>query len=497
MRPAPTCPRFPVPAAAPVCARGGGAAFLRGLCLAALALVGGCQTPAAPFACGDGSVLPQSRPGALARQLLADTAVEATHHPRRDTWALLSESADFLHALRHDIAGKRFACCHGAPGPVAPCGPEPDGLALEADLRALTGKDLQPADVRLYPDGGEALAAVEDLIDRATCRIDVLMFLWDNDPLGWDIARRLAARAGPDCPVRVLVDGGGNLIFGLPDTAPVADVNRVVCWLARQPYVEVLRTRDPCARYDHRKLVLVDGRAAWTGGRNFTQDSFFGQHDLSFTLDGPLAGELAETFERFWREQGGGGCGNSAPSSAEGVPPAPNAWARLVYTEPTSHELADTISRAVDDARRYVFAENVYFSDGRVIAQLIEARRRGVDVRVVLTVESNSELFNRVNRVTANCLLRAGCRVYLYPGMTHVKALAVDGVWAYTGTANFDPLSMRHDHELGLAVSAGPVIAELEQRVFCADFRPEWELHAPLPLSAGDRAAELLASLFL
>jgi phosphatidylserine/phosphatidylglycerophosphate/cardiolipin synthase-like enzyme len=81
--------------------------------------------------------------------------------------------------------------------------------------------------------------------------------------------------------------------------------------------------------------------------------------------------------------------------------------------------------------------------------------------------------------------------------MTHVKALAVDGCWAYTGSGNFDPLSLRHDRELGLAISAGPAIAELEQRLFGADCRPEWELHEPLPLAPGDRAAELLANLFL
>jgi cardiolipin synthase len=431
----------------------------------------------------------------LTRQVLGDTVVEGVRHPVRDVRALVAETGDFLHALRYDLAGKRTAR-RGPPGAVVPCAWEPDPLALEAELRTLTGKGLRPADVRLYPDGGEALTALEDLIDRATCRVDVLMFLWDNDPVGWDVARHLAARAGPDCPVKVLVDGGGNLVLGLPETAPVGDVNRAVCWLARQPYVEVRRTRNPCARFDHRKLVLADGRTAWTGGRNFTQASFFGQHDLSFTLDGPLAAELTGTFERFWHEQGGGG-GGSTPPADDVLPPVPNAWARLVYTEPGSHELADTISRAVDGARRYVFAENVYFSDGRLIEQLVEARRRGADVRVVLTVESSCDLFNRVNRVTADRLLRGGCRVYLYPGMTHVKALAVDGVWAYTGTANFDPLSMRHDHELGLAVSAGPVIAELEQRVFLADFRPEWELHEPLPLTHGDRAAELLASLFL
>ena len=81
----------------------------------------------------------------------------------------------------------------------------------------------------------------------------------------------------------------------------------------------------------------------------------------------------------------------------------------------------------------------------------------------------------------ANRLLRAGIRVYLYPGMTHVKAVVVDGVWAYLGTGNLDPLSLRHNYELGLAISDGPVIADLEQRLFVEDMRPETELMRPLP----------------
>ena len=58
--------------------------------------------------------------------------------------------------------------------------------------------------------------------------------------------------------------------------------------------------------------------------------------------------------------------------------------------------------------------------------------------------------------MTANRLLRAGVRVYLYPGMTHVKATTVDGLWAYLGTGNFDALSLRHNRELGLAVGRRP-----------------------------------------
>ncbi|HJT78342.1 MAG TPA: phosphatidylserine/phosphatidylglycerophosphate/cardiolipin synthase family protein, partial [Gemmataceae bacterium] len=230
------------------------------------------------------------------------------------------------------------------------------------------------------------------------------------------------------------------------------------------------------------------------GGRNFTQRAFLGQHDLSFTLEGPLAGELAGSFDRFWRQQGGPP--GAAPPEAEPCPVAVNAWARLVRTEPGEREIAATLYAAVDRARVRVVTENPYFSDRRLIARLIAAARRGVDVRAVLTLDGDHAVYNAANRVVANRLRAAGVRVYLYPGMTHVKALAVDGCWAYTGTANFDPLSMRRDRELGLALGDGPVVGELEAELL-SDCRPEWELLAPLPLSPHDRAAAVLAELFL
>jgi cardiolipin synthase len=471
--------------------RGSGWACL-GACL--LAVTAGCQAPPArPAACDpDGPVPP--RKAVLARQLLADTAVAVAHHPARAGYTLLTEPVAYLRAAAVGTFYKRLVLpLAPEPPPLDPARPTLDPAALEEELQKVAGNELRPADVRLFVDGPEALAALHRVIDGAACRIDVLMYLWDSDPLGEEVAAHLASRAGPGCRVRVLVDGGGNLIDGLPKGASAAEVNRVVCRLARQPYVEVIRTRNAAARFDHRKLVVADGRLAWSGGRNFTAPSFFEYHDLSYTLAGPLAGEMAEVFEDFWREQGG----TPAPPTPESPAPVANAWARLVRTRPVRRQLAQVLYRAVDRARHHVYMENPYFSDPRVIARLARARQRGADVRVVLTVHSDSPAVDRSNKVTANRLLRAGVRVYLYPGMTHVKATAVDGRWAYLGTGNFDALSLRHNRELGLAVGEGPLIAELERRLFLPDFRPEWELTEPLPLSAAEYLYEALASLFL
>jgi cardiolipin synthase A/B len=100
-------------------------------------------------------------------------------------------------------------------------------------------------------------------------------------------------------------------------------------------------------------------------------------------------------------------------------------------------------------------------------------------------------------RAVANRLLQAGIRVFLYPEMTHAKAIVVDGVWAYLGTGNFDPLSLRHNQELGLSISGSPLIGDLERQFFLQDMRPEWEMKEPLPLTFHDWLCEWVASLCL
>ena len=266
-----------------------------------------------------------------------------------------------------------------------------------------------------------------------------------------------------------------------------------MCWLSQQPHVELIRIRNPFAHFDHRKLVVVDGRTAWAGGRNFTYPAFFVRHDLSFTLQGPLVTAMEQCFENYWRDQGG----EPAHLDEDSAPISANAAGRLVENTPTHHSLRHALYHAIDSARAHVWLENPYLSDNGVVNKLARARRRGVDARVVVTIQSDSNSINHANRVTANRLLKAGVRVYLYPGRVHTKAALVDGCWAYLGSGNFDSLSLRRNHELGVVFGPGPFVDELSETLFQADFNPDWELRAPIPLTIEDYAYEMLGGVFL
>jgi cardiolipin synthase len=464
-----------------------------------LLLAAGCQTPPAePGGCTTHSST-SNRYGLLTRQVLGDTAEEIAHHPLRAGRIVVADQASWFGSISRGILGKRLAMrLHGAA-----CLPTDDSGPLDPELLET---NLQPAGVQLYRDGGAALTVLEQMIDSATCRIDMLMYLWENDPVGWEIAHHVAAWAAPGRRVRILIDGGANLTFAPPDAdntssgsssskrVTAGEVNAVVCWLARQPGIELVRIRNPFGHFDHRKLVLIDGQAAWAGGRNFSHAAFFVRHDVSFTLFGPLVTQLQEGFERYWCDQGG------KPACAPTTTPplaAANAAGRIVENSPTEHSLRHALYHAIDHSRRTAWMENPYFTDNGVICKLAQARRRGVDTRAILTIQSDSESINHANRVIADRLLAAGVRVYLYPGRLHTKSAVVDGWWAYLGSGNFDLLSLHRNHELGVVFGPGPVVEELETTLFQADFNPDWELHEPLPLTCEDYYYEMLGALLL
>jgi cardiolipin synthase len=456
-----------------------------------LMVAAGCRMPAGRVTACRPTLAP--RQAILTVQAAEDTAVIAAYHPFLSGRVLLTEPLGYLRVGYSGIAEKRlYTKFMPTPAPIGCDRPTLDRDELEGEARRVSGVPAAPADIRIYLDGCEALSALDAVIDEAVCRIDVHMYLWGSDQIGWHVAQKLAAKAGPNLPVRILMDGGGQLVHGEPKDARADEVNKAVCWLARQPHVQMIRSRNGGFRFDHRKLVIADGRVAWDGGRNFVDSAFFKDHDLSYTVDGPLAAKWAGRFDENWEFQGGEH--RSAPAAAPVDSPTPNALARLVHTRPTDHSLVRLIYDAVARARHHVYVENPYFGDNHLLYLLAQARQRGADVRVVLTAQSDSPLYDHSNKVMANRLLAAGCRVYLYPGMTHVKAMAVDGVWAYTGTGNFDNLSLRHNREAGVAVSDGPFLPEFEDRLFQADFNPEWELTAPLTVSPLDYLAEFIAT---
>jgi cardiolipin synthase len=164
---------------------------------------------------------------------------------------------------------------------------------------------------------------------------------------------------------------------------------------------------------------------------------------------------------------------------------------RILQTRNFDSDIYKAQIAAIQSAQSYILIENAYFSDDRTVYELGRARRRGVDVHLIIPFEGNHGPLNASNRVTVNKLLELGIRVHAYPGMTHIKAAIYDG-WASMGSANFDKLSLKVNKELNLATSDPETVNALMEQVFIPDMLMSREIMSPFETTVMTHLAEII-----
>ena len=221
-------------------------------------------------------------------------------------------------------------------------------------------------------------------------------------------------------------------------------------------------------------------------------------HDVMVELHGPVVASLEDEFRRDWAHEGLLGdlayAVELARPPREVPPPRPeDQWIkmRLLPTKTAWKPFSAAVQGAIGKAKNYIYLENPYLFDKRVIIALVRARNRGVDVRVVLPRVNDLKPGGRSNLVLANYLLEHGVRVFFYPGMTHVKALLVDD-WACLGSANLNHLSLRVCQEHNVATSNPAFAARLKRELFDEDFTRSYGLTEPVSIEWVDFLADLI-----
>ncbi|MGD8477991.1 MAG: phospholipase D-like domain-containing protein, partial [Burkholderiales bacterium] len=167
---------------------------------------------------------------------------------------------------------------------------------------------------------------------------------------------------------------------------------------------------------------------------------------------------------------------------------------RVLKTSPEDAQILKSQITAIRASQQRIYIQNAYFTSDAILYELVMARRRGVDVRVILPLRSDFGLIDRANAIAANKMIANGIRVYIYPRMSHVKGAIYDG-WACLGSANFDALSLQVNRELNIATSHPPFVDELLQRVFLTDMESSVELTEPFPSQWHDFLTDLIADM--
>jgi phosphatidylserine/phosphatidylglycerophosphate/cardiolipin synthase-like enzyme len=359
------------------------------------------------------------------------------------------------------------------------------------DLGGCYGGPSRAARLTPLPSSRAAVDSLLTLIAGAQIRIDLMIYGWQDDPTGRLVADALAERARSGVRVRLLVDKAAHVIH---NPAAARGEPTFLDALACVPNVTLVFAPDACGRFDHRKLAVIDDRVAWSGSMILTDVALRRWRNYSYLAEGPIVADFAAVFASRWRDVGQPAEPPLIRPGSLDVPEDPDLRVRLIETDVGGERsLKSTIYHAVDNATDHIYLSNPYFSDEILVAKLIAARARGVDVRVVLTLRGNIERMNRFSALNANRLFRGGCRVYLYPAMTHVKAMSADGTWAYLGTGNFDELSLRNNREVGLSISGAGAVRQVDETLFLPDMAASEELHALLPAPKGRLALEALS----
>jgi cardiolipin synthase len=260
----------------------------------------------------------------------------------------------------------------------------------------------------------------------------------------------------------------------------------------------VRASANPWLTVDHRKCIVIDSRQAYLGGMNIGREYRYEWHDMMVGVTGPIVGRLEKDFRKAWAHAGPFGDLAYAWVSTVGRISLKRTGMtngidiRPLRTATGKVEIYRAQLEAIQQAKRYIYIENAYFDDDTSLRALIQARRRGVDVRVVLPGENDNGIMHTSNQFMANEMVRNGIRVYAYPGMTHVKAAIYDG-WACLGSAIFDKMSLRISQELDVAFSDPATVGRLERELFEADFKCSREQKTPVPLDWLDSLVKTLA----
>ncbi|MBI3730236.1 MAG: cardiolipin synthase [Burkholderiales bacterium] len=339
--------------------------------------------------------------------------------------------------------------------------------ALAALEEAVTGSPLIAGNhVTLLFDGPQTMNAMMTAIRKAKDHIHLETYIFDQDELGLEFARLLIEKQQAGVEVNIIYDSVGTI--GTPqgffDNMKAAGIHL----LAFNP-VNPAKLRGPWLpnRRDHRKILIVDGEVAFTGGVNisasYANSSLFrskskdpgkiGWRDTHIQITGPAVAAFQWIFLETWLN-----VDDSPPADKLYFPVLKNQgnkMVRVLASEPESNPaIYKAYLLAIQEARNSIHITSAYFvPDAQILKALIAAAKRGVDVKIIMPGVTDSGLVFHAGQSFYDEMLAGGIKVYqLNISVLHAKTAVIDQVWSTVGSTNIDTRSFLHNKEINVVV---------------------------------------------
>lgn len=345
--------------------------------------------------------------------------------------------------------------------------------------------------VTLLENGEQYFPRVFEAIRRAEQEILLETFILFEDKVGYELRDLLVDAAQRGVRITVSLDG-----FGCGELTPQFLTSLSDAGVRLQmfdPAPRHLGIRTNWFRRLHRKIVVVDGVIAFIGGINFSADHLgdFGpeaKQDYSVEVKGPAVVDIHHfallqsgrpARAKYWWQRRRSRRSELAFNEHDGQ-------VRLVYRDNHEHQtdIEEVYLQVLRSAKRRVVIANAYFFPGyRLLREIRNAARRGVEVRLVLQGQPDMMIAKLAARMLYDYLLKAGVVIYEYcERPLHGKVALVDEDWSTVGSSNLDPLSLSLNLEANVLIRDRAFNRELFQRLehlshnHCTVMRPN---HAP------------------
>jgi cardiolipin synthase A/B len=373
--------------------------------------------------------------------------------------------ADAVTAAGAEAATEAFAARHS---------PRPHDAAL--DFAWSTAATIEP-----WVEGRSFFPRIFADVEEAHSSVHILMFGWREGEVGTEMAALLERKLAEGVEVRVIVDAFGSrpngaareMFTGLADAGAQIVVNDTVPLDRDGLYPDDRRLdwrQDEVGRADHRKLYVVDGKVAWTGGAGI-EDHFEngGFHDVMVRVTGDVVRQAQAAFLTSFRGHGG-----PLPADLDPYFPAPadpgETPIALAQVIPGGFVAASqAIREQIDGARRRLDVMNPYLTDRDMLERIVAAARRGVRVRLVVSETSNNAQASAALRHRYDDLIAAGAEIWELPGtVVHAKVVVADDVVSF-GTVNLDSWALYRNSEIMMIARSPAAAALFEERLFEPD----------------------------
>lgn len=338
-------------------------------------------------------------------------------------------------------------------------------------VQRMTGYPILPCEDAVYYPLGELLwKDMVEALETAEHFIFAEYFIVE-DGLMWDTMVEIMARkAAQGVDVRVMYDDFGSISTYSKENVRRLRRKGIQC-VAFNP---VKRIKGTINYRDHRKMLIVDGKTAFSGGINLADEYInhvekFGHwKDIGFRITGAPVHNYTCMFAEFWNAFSKTEISVEALRAATAAEPVrkANGYVLSYYDSPVrTEDVSNTLyAELLSQATRYAWFYTPYLMLGDTLMDaFVRAARRGVDVRIIVPGVPDKKIVYRMSRSYYAALLEAGVKIYEYtPGFVHAKGCVVDDSIGTIGTVNLDYRSLFLHFENNSLFYKVPLLADLK-----------------------------------